>query len=137
MTATKAQTVKVNDYLTSLARTVVPIVVGLVVSLALRAGVDVHGYAPEITAAVSAGYYAAVHYVERFVDPRAGWLLGVAKSPAYSVIKAAASSASAGTLTVKVEADVSGLLDSIAASLHGAGDAVTKAKPKVTAAKKA
>lgn len=89
MTATKAQTVKVNDYLTSLARTVVPIIVGLVVTVALKAGLDLHGYAPEITAAVSAGYYAAVHYVERFVDPRAGFLLGVAKVAHYPKVTAA------------------------------------------------
>lgn len=86
---TKTQATQVNDYLTGLARTVVPIVVGLLVTVALKAGLDLHGYAPEITAAVSAGYYALVHYVERFIDPRAGFLLGVAKVAHYPKAKPA------------------------------------------------
>ena len=125
MTATTAQTTKVNDYLTGLARTVVPIIAGLIVTLALRWGhVDLHGYAVEITSVVSAGYYALVHWLERFVDPRAGFLLGVAQVAHYGEPHGL----NLGTLAVTI--DKSTMLDSIAASLHSAGDAGTKAKPK-------
>ena len=64
-------------------RTIVPAVVGLVVTLALRQGVDLHGYAPELTTVITSVYYAVARCAEHYLDPRFGWLLGVAAAPAY------------------------------------------------------
>ena len=73
-----------TDLAKSNARTVVPFVVGLVVSLALRAGVDLHGYTPEVTLAAGWVYYNVVRIAEHYLSPRFGWLLGVAGAPQYS-----------------------------------------------------
>lgn len=73
--------------LTSLVRTITPVVVGAVVSFFTSRGIDVD---PEletnlalliaITATVL--YYLVVRLLETYVTPQLGWLLGVAKSPA-------------------------------------------------------
>ncbi|NND36543.1 MAG: hypothetical protein HKN81_05340 [Gammaproteobacteria bacterium] len=66
-----------NDFLVSLIRTWVPIVVG---SVAAMIGVDVDAAA--ITGAVIAVYYAAVRFLElRY--PRIGVLLGRTQQPTY------------------------------------------------------
>ena len=65
-------------------RTIVPVLVGLVVTLALKAGVDLHGYASEITSAVTALYYSAARLAEHYLSPKFGWLLGVAAAPVYT-----------------------------------------------------
>lgn len=65
-------------------RTIVPAIVGLVITLALRAGLDLHGYAPEITTVVTAVYYSAARLAEEYVSPRFGWLLGFASKPHYA-----------------------------------------------------
>lgn len=76
-----------NALVKSLARTVVPFVVGAVITLALKAGVDLHGYAPELTVAVGAVYYALVRVAEQYVSEHFGWLLGVAAKPVYPTVK--------------------------------------------------
>jgi hypothetical protein len=76
-----------NALVKSLARTVVPYAVGLIVTLALRAGVDLHGYAPELTVVVGAVYYALARSLEQFVSEHFGWLLGVAAKPVYPTVK--------------------------------------------------
>lgn len=73
-----------NDVAKAHVRTVVPVLVGLVITLALRTGLDLHGYAPEITSAVTALYYSAARLAEEYLSPRFGWLLGVAARPKYN-----------------------------------------------------
>lgn len=73
-----------NSVAKSHVRTVVPVIVGLLVSLALRAGYDLHGYTPEITAAVTYLYYAVVRLAEEHLSPQFGWMLGVAAKPHYT-----------------------------------------------------
>lgn len=73
-----------NNLAKAHVRTIVPAIVGLVITLALRAGLDLHGYAPEITTVVTALYYSAARLAEEYVSPRFGWLLGVAAKPHYS-----------------------------------------------------
>lgn len=65
-------------------RTIVPAIVGLVITLALRQGVDLHGYAPELTTAVTSVYYSAARLAEHYLSPKFGWLLGVAAAPKYT-----------------------------------------------------
>lgn len=81
-----------TDLAKSYVRTVIPVLVGLVVSLALRAGIDLHGYTPEITGAVTAVYYMAARAAEHYLSPRYGWLLGVAAAPKYPAKKQGAPS---------------------------------------------
>lgn len=80
----------ITDLAKSYVRTVVPVIVGLVISLSLRAGFDIHGYTPEITSGVTFIYYAAARALEHYAGPRFGWLLGWAGRPLYAtgVIKA-------------------------------------------------
>lgn len=73
-----------SDLAKAHVRTVVPALVGLVVTLALRTGVDLHGYAPVITTVITAVYYSAARLAEEYVSPRFGWLLGVAAAPVYT-----------------------------------------------------
>ncbi|MFI7014377.1 hypothetical protein [Streptomyces sp. NPDC050164] len=78
---------------TSLMRTVVPIVAGLVLGLAARVGLDLDDAtaAAYVTAGLTAGYYALWRALEELAD-RIGWeplrtlaglLLGWAKPPQY------------------------------------------------------
>lgn len=73
-----------NDVAKAHVRTVVPVLVGLVITLALRAGLDLHGYTPFITSACTAVYYSAARLAEEYVSPRFGWLLGVAAKARYT-----------------------------------------------------
>ena len=84
MSPTTGGTMTFTDLAKSYVRTVVPILVGLVISLALRAGVDLHGYGPEVTAVVTAAYYCVARAAEHYLSPRFGWLLGVAAPPKYA-----------------------------------------------------
>lgn len=74
--------------LPSILRTVVPLIVGFVVSLLVRLGlddaVDTAALTELVMLVVTAGYYAAVRALERYVDPRIGWLLGYAAQPKYA-----------------------------------------------------
>lgn len=78
-----------NAQVISLIRTIVPVVVGRVLSwLATKQIVDETG---EISAALdtiftisfTTAYYAIARALETFVSAKFGWLLGVAKAPAY------------------------------------------------------
>jgi hypothetical protein len=71
----------------SVIRTAVPLVVGLLVSLAARSGLDLDdGLLQAVTGLVSlivgTGYYAIVRELERR-NPSLGWLLGSPHAPVY------------------------------------------------------
>lgn len=73
----------------SIVRTIVPIVVGAVISYFVTAGIELD---PEfegalflvVTGALQGVYYIAVRLFETYVSPKFGWLLLVAKQPAYT-----------------------------------------------------
>ena len=72
----------------SLVRTVVPIVVGSVLSWFTMAGIEVDAeLKANLTVALTVGftsvYYIGVRLLETYVAPKFGWLLGLAKSPVY------------------------------------------------------
>ena len=72
----------------SLVRTVVPLVVGAVVSWFVTAGIVLDPeFEGALTIAVTAGltgvYYVVVRLLETYVTPKFGWLLGLAKEPVY------------------------------------------------------
>lgn len=70
----------------SVARTIVPIVVGAVLGWFTAANIPVD---PEfegmlttlLTALLTTAYYVAVRLFETYISPKLGWLLGYAKSP--------------------------------------------------------
>lgn len=78
-----------HDAVIALIRTFVPTLVGLIISFLVAQGVTLD---PELEGALTsgllaltvAGYYALVTLLERKVHPAFGWLLGVAKAPAYA-----------------------------------------------------
>lgn len=71
--------------LSSIVRTVVPVIVGWLLSLPVvnALGITADVLVPLVQAIVTAGYYVAVRVVEVYVTPRAGWLLGLARTPEY------------------------------------------------------
>ncbi len=79
----------VPPFLASLIRTVVPFLVGLLVSLLARLGlgdlVDVAGLTELLTLVVGALYYAAVRWLEQN-NPAWGWLIGYATAPTYPTL---------------------------------------------------
>ena len=69
-------------------RTLVPAAVGTVIAFLVGRGLEIDPATQEAltTGIVSlsiAGYYLLVTTLERKVDPRLGWLLGLPKAPAY------------------------------------------------------
>lgn len=76
-----------SDYVTSLIRTVIPMVVGTVLTWLAAKGVVVDdatsaGLVAFLTGLSSAAYYVIARQLEaRF--PQFGWLLGVPKTPNY------------------------------------------------------
>ena len=72
------------DLLISLRRTLVPVVVGFLLSQAARAGFDIP--ADQLTgvleALVTGGYYAVVRIAEQYA-PGLGVLLGASRQPRY------------------------------------------------------
>jgi hypothetical protein len=72
----------------SIVRTLVPVIVGAVLTWVTTLGVELD---PEfegaltlvITAVFTAVYYIAVRLLETHVTPKLGWLLGSAKQPDY------------------------------------------------------
>jgi hypothetical protein len=77
-----------NQFVTSIIRTVVPMAVGRLAAWALLAGLTLPGAAWEsleasLTVGLAAAYYAAVRALEARW-PAAGWLLGVDRQPEYS-----------------------------------------------------
>ncbi len=73
--------------LTSILRTVVPVIVGWLVSLPVLDALDLEQQEAALTALISAlitiGYYIVIRIAETKVDRRAGWLLGKASPPVY------------------------------------------------------
>ena len=73
-----------SDLQTSIVRTVVPMLVGVILTAAARVGLDLDDAAVTsiATAVVSAAYYAAARWLE---SRRAslGWLLGKPTAPSY------------------------------------------------------
>lgn len=80
-----------GNFVTSLIRTWVPIIVGAVVAWLTSRGVDIepeqaNGLIAFLSALFSGVYYLAVRWVEqRF--PQVGWLLGQAKQVKYTAPK--------------------------------------------------
>jgi len=69
----------------SIIRTIVPTAVGLVVSLAAKAGIDADSGDISVALAplVSTLYYITVRWLEEEVSPKFGMLLGKAATPNY------------------------------------------------------
>lgn len=70
----------------SITRTIVPIIVGFVLAQAARVGLTVDGEFEtlldgSLTAVFTGLYYVVVRFLEVYVTPKFGWLLGLAKSP--------------------------------------------------------
>ncbi|WP_406200025.1 hypothetical protein OH807_18415 [Kitasatospora sp. NBC_01560] len=78
-----------NVYL-SLVRTGVPALVGWLVALAGRYGLDLDPGAVADVLAPVAGflYYALFRFAEERISPKFGWLLGYARPPQYEAGKA-------------------------------------------------
>lgn len=73
-----------GDFLTSILRTVVPLVVGFVVTQLARLGIEMDTalVASFVTAVISGVYYAVARWLEQKAS-KWGWLLGKAKAPTY------------------------------------------------------
>lgn len=72
----------------SLVRTVVPLIVGAVISFFITRGIPLDPeFETSLTIALTAGftgiYYIAVRLFETYLSPKFGWLLGLAKQPVY------------------------------------------------------
>lgn len=77
-----------NSYLTSIIRTWVPIIVGSVISWLATRGLSLDKSTADaatvaITGVAIALYYVVVRLFEKYVSPKFGWLLGIAKAPQY------------------------------------------------------
>lgn len=80
-----------NDFITSLIRTYVPIAVGAVASYLLTAGIELDanaqlGLVTFLTALLQGVYYLAARLLEQKF-PQLGFLLGSAKKPEYTETK--------------------------------------------------
>jgi hypothetical protein len=78
------------NILSSILRTIVPIVVGAVLTFLVKHNVldpDTTAEAEQLTlvlnAVVTGAYYVVVRFLETKVAPSFGWLLGLAKQPGY------------------------------------------------------
>lgn len=80
---------ELNQQVTSLIRTFVPVLVGQIMGWAAVAGIlDQNGQISGIlisllTMGFTALYYIVVRWFETYVSPKFGWLLGMAKQPDY------------------------------------------------------
>lgn len=74
------------DTLASLWRTLVPLLVGALAAALAHAGIGVDSAAATawLGTAFSAAYYALFRLLEAHVSPKWGWLLGLARPPAYT-----------------------------------------------------
>lgn len=74
------------DYLASLWRTVVPLIVGTLVAWLAHAGLHVDSAAATawLSTAFSGVYYAVFRLAEQHLGKGFGWFLGLAKPPAYA-----------------------------------------------------
>lgn len=93
----------------SVVRTLVPVIVGAVLSWAVSIGLTVDPeFEPLLGAALTglftAIYYTAVRLLETYVTPKFGWLLGLAKTPvAYTASSPNDLSTAQATAEVKAE----------------------------------
>jgi hypothetical protein len=73
------------EYLASLWRTLVPLIVGTLVALGAKAGLDIDSEAVSLwlITAFSGAYYALFRFLEGKVGKQWGWLLGLAAPPQY------------------------------------------------------
>ncbi len=73
-----------DEIWTSVVRTVVPIVVGFILTLALKAGVELDSVAVQglVQAVFTSLYYIIARAIETY-KPKAGLMLGKAKKPTY------------------------------------------------------
>lgn len=74
-----------NPFAASLIRTIVPIIVGSILGLLTRAGLDIdlegqQALSTLIDSAFIGAYYLVIRIIETKV-PQIGWLLGLAKTP--------------------------------------------------------
>lgn len=69
----------------SLVRSLVPLLAGLILTQALRLGVhlDQGAVTDVVQAAVTGLYYAAFRWAETHLGPAWGWFLGLARPPQY------------------------------------------------------
>jgi uncharacterized membrane protein (DUF441 family) len=77
-----------NSYITSIIRTWVPILVGSVISWLATRGLSLDKDTADAATVAATGiiialYYVVVRLFEKYVSPKFGWLLGVAKTPVY------------------------------------------------------
>lgn len=73
-----------ENFRTSLIRTVVPVIVGIIITTVAKLNVEIDSGAVTdlVTAVVTGAYYAAVRWAESRW-PQAGWLLGSPHAPEY------------------------------------------------------
>lgn len=73
------------DYIASLIRTIVPMIVGWLVTTLQPLGMDIDTAttAAFLTMVLGAVYYAVVRALEAKLGEKWGWLLGLARSPEY------------------------------------------------------
>jgi len=82
-----------NNQMVSLIRTVVPVIVGQLITWLAAAGIiDQTGQISAallslLTVILTAAYYAIVRVLEAKVSDKFGWLLGVPKAPTYPEAK--------------------------------------------------
>lgn len=80
-----------NNFVTSLIRTWVPIVVGSVLSHLATAGLDIDPHDAQGLITAVTGIFIAVYYlIARWLEtnwPQLGWLLGTAKKVQYKEVK--------------------------------------------------
>jgi hypothetical protein len=74
-----------GDFLASLIRTLVPIIVGALATAALRLGVEIDTTAAVtvVTPLVTGVVYLVARALEEYVSPKFGWLLGLSRTPTY------------------------------------------------------
>lgn len=75
-----------NTLWLSIVRTLVPAIVGSVMTWLATTGLEIDpGFQPALESVLFAGftgvYYIGARLLERYVSPRFGWLLGAAQSP--------------------------------------------------------
>ena len=74
-----------NPFIASLIRTIVPIVVGSILGLLTRIGLDIDLEGQQaLTTLIDSAFIGAYYIVVRLIEtkvPQVGWLLGLAKSP--------------------------------------------------------
>ncbi|MET4780795.1 hypothetical protein [Glaciihabitans sp. UYNi722] len=78
-----------SAFWSSIVRTFVPIIVGAVVAFLVSAGINLDGQFEVLLTTLLTGVFTAIYYLlvrifEVYVSPKFGWLLGLAKPPAYA-----------------------------------------------------